>query len=46
MRLKDFTLYVTNRFGKKVALLQYGDKGYFKYRPLGISEINELKIIG
>jgi len=43
--MQDFTLYVKNRFGKKIALLQPGDEGYFKYRPLGITEVEDLKII-
>jgi flagellar hook assembly protein FlgD len=45
MEENGFTLYVNDRQGKKIALLQSGDKGYFNYRPLGLNGIKGLKVI-
>jgi outer membrane protein OmpA-like peptidoglycan-associated protein len=42
LRLDDFTLYIYDRYGKKVAGLERGQSGYFIYKPLGFEQNNSL----
>lgn len=43
--LDDFTLYIYDRTGKKIAVLKRGEEGYFTFRPLGYEKNNELSQI-
>ena len=43
--LDDFTLYIYDRFGKKVAGLSRGQSGFFIYKPLGFDDGNNLSHI-
>lgn len=43
--LDDFTLYIFDRNGQKIAGLRRGQDGYFKYRPLGYEDDNTLSTI-
>jgi len=42
IKLDDFTLYIYDRYGKKVAGLERGQGGYFIYKPLGFENGNSL----
>lgn len=44
LKLDDFTLYIYDRYGKKVAGLSRGQNGYFIYKPLGFAN-NDLALI-
>lgn len=44
LKLDDFTLYIYDRYGKKVAGLSRGQSGYFIYKPLGFAENNLTQI--
>ncbi|WP_070137084.1 OmpA family protein [Crocinitomix algicola] len=41
----DFTLYIYDRYGKKVAGLKKGQNGYFTFRPLGYDNTNALSTV-
>lgn len=43
--LDDFTMYIYDRYGVKIAVLSLTDDGFFKYRPLGFVESNKLSTI-
>lgn len=43
--LDDFTLYIYDRDGQKIAGLKRGQDGFFTYRPLGYEVDNELSQI-
>lgn len=45
LKLDDFTLYIYDRYGKKVAGLSRGQNGYFIYKPLGFAGNNTLSQI-
>lgn len=38
LQLDDFTLYIYDRYGKKVAGLERGQGGFFIYKPLGFTD--------
>jgi outer membrane protein OmpA-like peptidoglycan-associated protein len=38
LQLDDFTLYIYDRYGKKVAGLERGQGGFFIYKPLGFKD--------
>ena len=40
LKLDDFTLYIYDRYGRKVAGLSRGQNGYFIYKPLGFQNTN------
>jgi len=42
LKLDDFTLYIYDRYGKKVAGLERGQGGFFIYKPLGFENNNSL----
>lgn len=41
----DFTLYINDRYGKKIAGLKRGQNGFFNFRPLGYDTSNELSTV-
>ena len=43
--LDDFTLYIFDRTGQKIAGLRRGQDGFFKYKPLGYDQENNLSQI-
>lgn len=43
--LDDFTLYIFDRYGQKIAGLKRGQEGFFTYRPLGYDLDNGLSKI-
>ena len=45
LKLDDFTLYIYDRYGKKVAGLERGQSGYFIYKPLGFEHNNSLTTV-
>ena len=42
LNMNDFSLYIEDRYGKKIAQLQRGEEGYFNYKPLGYKNDNTL----
>lgn len=42
MVLDDFTLYIYDRYGKKIAQLKRGQNGFFIYKPLGFDTAHNL----
>ncbi len=43
--LDDFTLFIFDRNGQKIAGLRRGQEGYFTYRPLGYDNSSELSLM-
>jgi outer membrane protein OmpA-like peptidoglycan-associated protein len=46
LELDDFTLYIFDRNGKKIAQLRRGQNDFFIYKPLGFDTSNHLTQIG
>ncbi len=46
MLLEDFTLYIFDRNGKKIAQLRRGQNDYFIYKPLGFETDNTITHVG
>ena len=44
-QLEDFTLYIFDRQGKKIAVLHRGQNGYFIYKPLGFEGNSSLSTV-
>ncbi|MCG8577146.1 MAG: OmpA family protein [Flavobacteriales bacterium] len=42
LKLDDFTLFIFDRYGKKVASLKRGQNGFFIYKPLGFDDTHNL----
>jgi len=45
LSMDEFTLFLEDRYGKKVAELQRGENGYFIFKPLGLNTNNNLSLI-
>lgn len=45
LNMDDFSLYIEDRYGKKVAELQRGENGYFIFKPLGFTAENTLALL-
>ena len=45
LNMEDFSLFLEDRYGKKVAELQRGENGYFIFKPLGFDVENNLTVI-
>lgn len=45
LNMEDFSLYIEDRYGKKVAELQRGENGYFIFKPLGFTPDNSLTLM-
>ena len=45
LELDDFTLYIFDRNGKKIAQLRRGQNDFFIYKPLGFDTANNLNTI-
>ena len=44
LKLDDFTLYIFDRNGKKIAQLKRGQNDYFIFKPLGFEDVNLTQI--